>query len=242
MTPHIPHRPPPLTPEGRGTGARFTALKLGAKLLQSTPPLRGFDAYLVGFHPAKDDPSMQMEAHHYCKVVGDDLIECVLFDGNTPEANLIGVEYIISGALFESLPEEEKDYWHPHNFEIFSGQLVAVGLPEPAEQELMRQLVNSYGKTWHTWHTGRHDLGGGDPLPYGDPHLMWSFNRDGESDPRLQESRAQAMGIDDDAIRERRQSFLDLARPQRGVDALKDRFTGTNPVPGVEDDGTTPRE
>jgi hypothetical protein len=42
--------------------------------------------------------------------------------------------------------------------------------------------MNSYGKTWHTWHTGRHDGEPGDALPLGDPKLMWSFNRDGEAD------------------------------------------------------------
>ncbi|WP_259804413.1 OBAP family protein [Brachybacterium muris] len=69
-----PKHPSPIEPAGRAKGPRFTALQLGAKALQATAPLNGFDAYLVGFHPAKDDPSMQMEAHHYCKVVNDDLI------------------------------------------------------------------------------------------------------------------------------------------------------------------------
>lgn len=230
-----PKRPSPIEPAGKSKGPRFTALQLGAKALQATAPLNGFDAYLVGFHPAKDDPSMQMEAHHYCKVVNDDLIQCVLFDGNTADANLVGIEYIVSASLFATLSEEEKDYWHPHNYEIFSGQLVAPGLPAIAEQELMNELVNSYGKTWHTWHTGRHDIGGGHSLPLGDPMLMWSFNRDGENDPRLETERAIALGIDPDKVRQRRQELLERAEPQRGVDALKDQFTGTTPIPGVRD-------
>lgn len=233
----IPSRPAPLRPAGRPEGPRFTALTLGAKVLQSTPPLRGFDAYLVGFHPAKDEPDMQMEAHHYCKVVNDDLIQCVLFDGNTAEANLIGIEYIVSGDPFATLPEEEKDLWHPHNYEVFSGQLIAPGLPAVAEQQLMTELVNSYGKTWHTWHTGRHDTGGGDELPLGAPMLMWSFNRDGEGDPALESHRAAAFGIDPAEVRRRRQELLDRAAPQRGVDALKHHFTGTTPIPGVQDLG-----
>lgn len=73
----------------------------------------------------------------------------------------------------------------------------------------MAELVNSYGKTWHTWHTGRHDQGGGHPLPLGDPMLMWSFNRDGESDPGLASDRARVLGLDPDATRERRQQLLD---------------------------------
>src|SRR5690625_62591 len=131
----IPSRQSPLRPAGRPEGVRFRALQLGARALQSTPPLRGFDAYLVGFHAAKHEPSMQMEAHHYCKVVGDDLIQCVLFDGNTGDANLIGIEYIVSGSLFATLPEEEKDHWHPHNYEVLSGQLITPGLPAARSEE-----------------------------------------------------------------------------------------------------------
>jgi hypothetical protein len=48
---------------------------------------------VVGFHCPKGVPDEQMEAHHYCRVVNDDLLQCVLFDGNTREANLIGVEH-----------------------------------------------------------------------------------------------------------------------------------------------------
>ncbi|APX32343.1 outer membrane or secreted lipoprotein [Brachybacterium sp. P6-10-X1] len=242
MGPGVPKRAAPIRSAGRRKGPRFSALQLGAKALQSTAPLHGFDAYLVGFHPAKSDPSMQMEAHHFCKVVNDDLIQCILFDGNDEAAHLIGHEYIVSEALFTTLPDEEKDYWHPHNHEILSGELVAPGLPEIAERELMRELVNSSGKTWHTWHTGRHDSGGGDSLPMGEPMLMWSFNRDGECDPALQSARDEALDVDTAAVRRGRQELSDRAHPQRGVDALKDRFGDTAPVPGVLDDGAVDGE
>ncbi len=120
-------------------------LQTGASLLQSTDPLAGFDIYVAGLHCARHEPQMQMEAHHYCKQVNSDFLQCVLFDGNTSRANLIGIEYIISETLFDSLPQAEKSYWHPHNYEILSGQLTAPGLPEAAEHALMRLLVNSYG-------------------------------------------------------------------------------------------------
>jgi hypothetical protein len=222
-------------PAGRGKSAWPAALEQGANLLQAATPLKGFDVYVVGFHCAKGEPDFQMEAHHYCRVVNDDLLQCVLFDGNTKDANLIGVEYIISDRLFDGMPDQEKPYWHPHNFELLSGQLVAPGLPEAAEKAFFKLLVNSYGKTWHTWHTHG---GGGRPgmdLPYGDPKLMWSFNRDGECDEALRRDRDQAMGLDTAAKRADRQSFLELARPQWGVDAMKDDFPDTMPIPGVTD-------
>ncbi len=70
----------------------------------------------------------------------------------------------------------EKKYWHPHNAEILSGQLVAPGIPAVAEEALMKGKMNSYGKTWHVWNTG--SMGqGGDTLPLGPPMLAWSFQQ-----------------------------------------------------------------
>jgi hypothetical protein len=189
------------------------------------------DVYLVGFHPMKGDPAHQMEAHHFCRQVNEDFAQCALFDANTRDANLNGIEYIISEKLFESLPAEERQYWHPHNYEILSGQLVAPGLPEVASKELMRGKMNSYGKTWHVWSTDQ-----GHQLPLGEPMLAWSFNRDGEARPGLVEQRDRTLDVNTQEIRQRRSDLQALARPQSGVDALKGKFgRPTQDVPGVVD-------
>jgi hypothetical protein len=236
VNPMIKQRRSPVTAAGNPTSRWRATLDAGAKVLQDADPVRGFDVYVVGFHCAKGEPETQMEAHHYCKVMGDELLQCVLFDGNTAEANLIGIEYIISARLFGTLPQEEKPYWHPHNFEVLSGQLVAPGLPEVAEKALMKLLMNSYGKTWHTWHTGRHDGQPGTALPLGEPKLMWSFNREGECDPALAEDRDRAMDIDTAAKATDRQDFVHMAHPQHGVDDMASQFTNTRSVPGVVDE------
>jgi hypothetical protein len=175
--------------------------------------------YLDGFHPMKDDSSHQMEAHHYCRQVNEDFAQCALFDGNIKTANLTGIEYIISEKLFKGLPPAERRYWHPHNYEILSGQLIGPGLPDAAEKELMRKKMNSYGKTWHVWMTGTPGHPG-DALPLGDAHLAWSFNHDGEIDPRLPQSRDRQMGVDTTAKRRQRADLQSLAHPQEGTEAL----------------------
>jgi len=178
------------------------------------------DVYLVGFHPLKEDPTHQVEAHHFCRQVNEDFAQCALFDGNTQAANLNGIEYIISEKLFATLPEEEKQYWHPHNYEILSGQLVAPGLPEVAEKALMKSKMNSYGKTWHVWNTGSMGAGA-EKLPLGKPMLAWSFNHDGEAKPGLVEQRDKQMDMNTSARRKARQDLVALAKPQAGVEALK---------------------
>ena len=233
--PTINERHSPVPPAGGGRSLWRTTLEAGAALLQEMTPLNDFDIYVVGLHCAKHEPQMQMEAHHFCRQVNQDLLQCTIFDGNTKDANLIGIEYIISERLFGTLPEEERSYWHPHNYEILSGQLTAPGLPDMAERAFLKQLMNSYGKTWHTWHTGRHDGEPGDRLPMGDATLMWSFNRDGEADEHLKQDLEQHMGIDEAAKREQRRSFTELAHPQHGVDFLAGAFPHSTPVPGVVD-------
>ncbi|HEX5597031.1 MAG TPA: OBAP family protein [Micromonosporaceae bacterium] len=235
MNPLIKDRSSPVRAAGGSKGPALVTLEQGAKIFQETTPLKGFDVYTAGFHCAKDHPEMQMEAHHYCRIVNDDLMQCVLFDGNTRDANLIGIEYIVSERLYRSLPEPERSSWHPHNFEVLSGQLIAPGLPDFAEKILMKRMMNSYGKTWHLWHTGRHDAPGHN-LPVGDPMLMWSYNREGECDPALIRNRNEAMGVDAEKKRAMRQSLVDEAEPQYGVDQMKDEFAGpTTPIPGVRD-------
>ena len=226
---------PPTSPPGATESTRTDLLEAGATALQRDAPTDGLDVYLVGFHPMRENPRHQMEAHHFCKQVNQDFAQCALYDGNTAEANLTGIEYIISERLFESLPEDEKQYWHPHNGEILSGQLVAPGLPEAADHELMAEKMNSYGKTWHTWSTAN-DGRPGDSLPFGEPKLAWSFSRDGEANPGLVEERDRRMGIDTQERRRARQDLVPLARPQAGVDVLKDAFDRpTRPIPGVVD-------
>lgn len=233
-------RQSPTQPAGEPKLIRQAILETGSGILQDFAPLKQFDIYVCGFHPSRDDPSMQMEAHHYCRQVNQDFLQCVLFDGNTAEANLIGIEYIISEKLFSELPEEERRYWHPHNFEILSGQLVAPGLPDAAEHAMLKLLMNSYGKTWHTWHTGRHDRpGSGHALPMGDPMLMWSFNREGEGDEAMMRDRNLRMGIDVEKKRRERQDLVEHANPQCGVDLLRGRLPGAaqEPPPGVQESG-----
>jgi hypothetical protein len=224
------------TAPGADRTARTGALESGANLMQAKAPVENIAMYLNGFHVAKDNPIMQMEAHHYCNQANEDFAQCVLFDGNTAEARMMGIEYIISEKLYQTLPTEEKAYWHPHNYEILSGQLRMPGLPDVAEKEALKGKINSYGKTWHTWMTGLHGQQA-DPLPFGPPHLQWSFNKDGEAVAAMVVARDERFDFDTADERRDRQDLVTLARPQGGVEALSSFFPDAKPVNGVVDNG-----
>jgi hypothetical protein len=220
-------------PPGAAKSAKTRVLEAGAWALQADAPTDLLNMHLVGFHPSKADPGHQMEAHHYCRQVNEEFAQCALFDGNGRDANLNGIEYIISARLFAQLPEEEKKYWHPHNYEILSGQLVAPNIPIRVEREVMEAKINSYGKTWHVWMTGMYGRAP-DALPLGEPVLAWSFNRDGEALPGLVEQRDARLQVDTDTRRNARRGLTELAQPQHGVAALREHFPeAREDIPGV---------
>lgn len=223
--------PPTTEPQGAAKRTDTTVLSQGAAALQSFDPLKPIDVYLDGFHSMKDHPELVTEAHHYCSARNEDLMQCVIYDANTKDANLVGIEYIISESLFDSLPPTEKRYWHPHNYEILSGQLAAPGLPGAAEKAFLKKKVNSYGKTWHLWDTGHWHHPSGSKLPMGDPMLAWSFNADGQAPADVVADRDQRLGVSTQDKRADRADLAPLAHPQSGVDTLKSFFPGSTGAP-----------
>lgn len=187
---------------GAETSTKTKVLETGAAALQNQPPIRAINAYLDGFHFYNGHMSSQMEAHHYCSIVNEDVTQCVIYDGNVKDAKIMGLEYIISEKLFAGLPAVEKPLWHSHVYEVKSGELVAPGIPELAEHALMEKLIHTYGKTWHTWHT---DLN--KELPLGVPQLMMGFTADGQLDPAMIQARDQRFGIDSVKRKEDRQDI-----------------------------------
>ncbi|MGH7150684.1 MAG: DUF1264 domain-containing protein, partial [Planctomycetota bacterium] len=97
-------------------------------------PVEKIHLYLCAFHVAKENPSFQVEAHHYCSPVSEEVHQCVVFDSKEAGAKLLGVEYIVTDKAYRSLPEAERKYWHPHAYEILSGQLVAPNLPKEGDE------------------------------------------------------------------------------------------------------------
>ncbi len=188
---------------GAPTSTKMKTLSAGADLLQSRPPIDAINTYLDGFHFYNGDQNGQMEAHHYVTVLNDDVMQAVIYDGNTKDARLMGVEYIISARLYQTLPQEEKKLWHSHEYEVKSGTLIAPGLPQAADHSLMARIANTYGKTWHTWHTDRDKT-----LPIGIPALMMGFTADGQLDNRLLADRDKRFDIDSRKIRASRADIV----------------------------------
>lgn len=202
-----------VTPPGEEKSAKSQTLEAGAAMLQGKAPLEALNVYMDGFHFYSGNMNGQMEAHHYCAQMNEDVIQCVIYDGNRKEARLMGVEYIVSAKVFQTLPEEEKKLWHSHVHEVKSGQLIAPGIPQVAEHELLEKIVSTYGKTWHTWHTDQKNT-----LPVGFPQLMMGFTADGQIKPQLVADRDQRFGV---STEEKKKNRADIPAPpiQPGADS-----------------------
>ena len=130
----------------------------------------------------------QVEAHHFCAHQNEEMRQCLIYDGNTADARLIGLEYIISENLFLALPDDEKSLWHSHLYEVKGGYLFMPGIPGAIERQDLEKVCKTYGKTYHFWQIDR-----GDPLPLGIPQVMMALTRDGQ----ICESLAQGMYLVD---------------------------------------------
>jgi hypothetical protein len=175
---------------GTDKSAKSKSLEIGADLLQDKGPLKKINAYLDGFHFYNGNINAQMEAHHYVSQINEDMYQAIMYDGNGEDAKIMGIEYIVSAKLFTTLPEEEKKLWHSHHHEVKSGTLIAPGIPQVAEHELMEKLVSTYGKIIHTWHTDQDRN-----LPVGAPQVMMGFTKEGQLKPALLSERDKRFNI-----------------------------------------------
>jgi hypothetical protein len=120
-----------------------------------------------GVHLLKDLPEHAQVAYHYCKPINDDVSQCILYDGTGPDARLIGVEYLVSDALYQRMPSEEKAYWHDHRHEVDAGLLKSLTQSGAEAEKTVAAIRPLWGKVFHTWAVGK-------SYPIGPPRLFWS--------------------------------------------------------------------
>ncbi|TLS23053.1 uncharacterized protein PpBr36_06639 [Pyricularia pennisetigena] len=206
---------------GEPLSTKNRALLAGAAAMQDFAPVSNICAHLNAFHVYASDTNRFVEANHYCGHVNDEVRQCILYDKPGPGARIIGIEYMITPRLYETLDRAERRLWHSHVFEVKSGMLV---MPQPAgslvpaaawdalENKEMEQVVELYGKVYHLWQVDR-----GDELPLGEPQLMTSFTAPGQFDfDKHVRDRDRRFGVDYEKKAEARK---DIPEPQVHPDA-----------------------
>ncbi|KAL4805113.1 hypothetical protein BDV18DRAFT_141956 [Aspergillus unguis] len=191
-------------------------LETGAKATQDFTPVNQICAHLHAFHVYAEDPTRCVEANHYCTHLTEDIRQCLIYETPDKNARLIGIEYMISPRVYETLPTEERKLWHSHEYEVKSGMLIMPtprGMPnaawEVAEKSEMREVIPLYGKTYHLWQVDR-----GDPVPLGEPKLMLSFTDENRVKdavkgglPEMVKKRDEVFGVDTASKAEKRRDI-----------------------------------
>lgn len=184
-----------------------------ADRLEPRPPTGSLAMHLDSFVFRSGDLRAQQRVQQFCGHASAEVLQCALFDGTGPGARLTGVQYVITERAFQSLPDDEKVYWHSQVYPVKAGTLVAPGLPDEVEHALARRLVRTYAKTWWLWPSERDAS-----VPLGVPQLMMGFTREGQLDPVLLAERDRQIGV---ATAEKRRQRADIpAEPAApGADA-----------------------
>lgn len=167
-------------------------------------PIEEHKLHICAFHIAKDNPKVVIETQHYCLGLRDNLFQCILFEttasGTKPK--LLGVEYVISDEVYQKLSSQEKSFWHPHDFEVRQGLLALLDATKEEEENTMKLLVKTWGKTWHTWPDPKTEL------PLGAPRLMWSALKKGDIPESMIKERDRRWNINTARLKQERQQYL----------------------------------
>lgn len=120
----------------------------------ATKPVDGYNlpqGHLNAVRHIFEDPSLRVE--HFCKPHDRVMMVCQLYDSNSVNATLIGIEYIITQEQYDSLPDREKPYWHAHR-EEFAPDRADPMMPELSPEEAqaeMEKMLPTWGKVIITW-------------------------------------------------------------------------------------------
>ncbi|HZT11440.1 MAG TPA: DUF1264 domain-containing protein [Candidatus Baltobacteraceae bacterium] len=126
------------------TAARLAPAPAGAASIQ---PSAGWTIHIDAQKHFGDAHPTEI-AHHWCKPVSGGMIECQIYDADTADAHLVGVETIVSPSVYQSFNPQEQAYWHYHKTEI---PKVNATMPDVSPQEaaaMVAKISDTYGKIW----------------------------------------------------------------------------------------------
>jgi hypothetical protein len=176
---------------------------LVSDVIQPYAPVREINCHTDAILFFSGEPKRQIEVHELCTWLNDDVAQCLLYDSDRSNARLIGVEYLVSDRIFKALPEDEQKLWSSKQYEVKNGLEVAPRLPQTAENALMQDLVNMYGKQFCTWQVDQHYL------PLGAPKILFNLAEEGPSpDAGLLERRAKKLNADPKKLSEERSDIV----------------------------------
>jgi hypothetical protein len=133
----------------------LTASLMFALLAVLAADLKPMDGWTLHIDAKRHFPRKpNLLAHHCCKDVSGGLTECQLYDSDSADAKLVGVEVIMSPETHKTFSPAEKARWHYHEPEM---PKVTATLPDFSPEEaakVVKKLEGTYGKVYLLWDPG----------------------------------------------------------------------------------------
>ena len=113
-----------------------------------------------------NDPKLQAVVHHHCKAYDDSTFICLMFhSGMKDQDKPIGFEYIITTAQYNTLPKEEKKYWHYHKIEVPRAHATMPDMTAEEVAKVLPAINETYGKVVYFQQPQ-------DKFPLGEPYVV----------------------------------------------------------------------
>ena len=118
-------------------------------------PLEGYTIHVTAPHVM--DGEIVGPFHHFCKPISAQVIQCILFESDEPNARMTEVEYMVSkDAVRSAIPKwSHLQNWHDHEQEIKTGRVAIVNPSNPKDQKALAEYVGKTdGIIFHLWPKG----------------------------------------------------------------------------------------
>ena len=94
--------------------------------------------------------------HHYCKVVNDSVLECLIYDTDEPNALLTQVEYFVAKSVTKAnVPLDVwNKFYHDHAIEIAGGRVKVLDADEATTKTIVNVASKTDGIVFSLWPDG----------------------------------------------------------------------------------------
>jgi hypothetical protein len=136
-------------------GAAFIAGMLVARTvpavraadMTATSPTQGWNLHIDAEKHFGDAHPTEI-AHHWCKAVSDGVTECQIYSSDAANAQLVGMETIVSPSVYKSFRASEQAVWHYHKDEIPKVNATLPGMSPDQAKKVVDSISDTYGKIW----------------------------------------------------------------------------------------------
>jgi hypothetical protein len=139
----------------------YLKIMFGAFMIASSPlfadekarsPADGYNIHIIAPH-RHEDGTVHGPYHHYCKQIKPEIMQCMIFLTDDPNAELVEIEYFIDKKLARSnvTLEQWNKHFHDHTEEIASGRVQVLDVSPEKAKKIVEAASKTDGIIFHLW-------------------------------------------------------------------------------------------